>query len=249
MSINIVIITFLLLLILIYFNKLILTNKFTDNTSYDKEDITAYVINLKKRSDRWRNISDQSKKHNIKLIKFEAFSPDEKIEYKDIKDKWNYPSFDQLGNFYPYHITASLSDGEKCCIMSHIYLWKYVINNNMDDMLIFEDDIIIDNDFNRQIKKYKKELPNDYDLFMIDYNNVITPTKLTNNLYKLRYAYNTGAYLISNKGARKALSYLPVDSPIDHFLSRLSNKKLLNIYIPRVSFAKQLPISSDIIHT
>tara|TARA_R110002096_G_scaffold431310_1_gene646422 strand:- start:316 stop:966 length:651 start_codon:yes stop_codon:yes gene_type:complete len=87
-----------------------------------------FVINLKESNDRW-----------------------EKYKNKDIFTRWNATSIDDIMDdielqeklisywnvrYTKFHFT-------KCaCLTSHLKLWKYIIDNKINDVLILEDDAV-----------------------------------------------------------------------------------------------------------
>lgn len=51
--------------------------------------------------------------------------------------------------------------------LTFINIFKYIVENNIDQLLILEDDAILSETFIEDLQTYMKDLPEDYDFFMI----------------------------------------------------------------------------------
>jgi glycosyl transferase family 25 len=121
-------------------------------------NIKSFVINLERRID--------------KLLKFKQSCPIENITIVKAFDKLNIKTNNILSYTYnekQYDINISekfnlLSDGAIGCFISHVNIWKHIIDNNLEYALIMEDDTIFCNDFlnklNNVIKDFKEIIPN-----------------------------------------------------------------------------------------
>jgi GR25 family glycosyltransferase involved in LPS biosynthesis len=115
--------------------------------------------------------------------------------------------------------------GELGIWLSNINLFKKMLDNNIKNVLLFEDDAIISNNFNNTLASVLKDLPNDYDFL-----SLVFPSS-SKYLYKedadiglktiCSSKYNhfgTYAILWSNSGAKKMLNLLSdigITCPID----------------------------------
>ncbi len=144
-----------------------------------------------------------------------------------IKDKWD---FGKWKNNFNSEIVP-LSKGEIGCCLSHYYIWKKIVDENIKTCLVLEDDAIkTDPEILNKIKISMKHLPNDWDIFLVGFWNHRgnSDTQINSNIWKVKYFALTHCYIINNRGARKLLNQLPIDMPIDTWLSSKSNK--INIY-------------------
>ena len=91
-----------------------------------------YVISLTTEQKRRKHITEEFGKQNIPFEFFDAITP-ELIE--ETAKKFNI-TFDRSSK-------ATLCDGEIACALSHIVLWNFVLENNLDYINIFEDDIYL----------------------------------------------------------------------------------------------------------
>lgn len=90
-----------------------------------------YVISLPNATLRRKHINKEFSEKGVDFEFFDAFSPSEKL---------NATIADILPNL---SLQKNLTEGEKACFMSHIFLWKKCIDENLDFIAIFEDDIFL----------------------------------------------------------------------------------------------------------
>lgn len=89
-----------------------------------------YVISLTTEQKRRKHITDEFGKQNIPFEFFDAITPD---IIEETAKKFNI-TLDRSPK-------AKLSDGEIGCALSHIVLWDLALENNLNYINIFEDDI------------------------------------------------------------------------------------------------------------
>lgn len=125
--------------------------------------------------------------------------------------------------------------GQLGCTLSHISLWKWMIENNIEKSIILEDDVVIPLDFFLQMKEIILELPNDFDFMYLfvhpDKFKIISKT--SNNEYEI------------NKN--KIIKSYPTWGTVGYMLTLNCAKKLLNDFkILKTSIDSQL---TTILHT
>ena len=109
----------------------------TQHQLYNHKIYKTYLVNLKRRPDRLEKFLEKyplPDKQNIVMIEAsDGKTPTEnKYEtntYKDIQEK------------------SRLAPGEIGCFLSHLHIWKKIINDNLPYALIFEDDTYFCDDF------------------------------------------------------------------------------------------------------
>jgi len=161
------------------------------------------------------------------------------------------------------HQTIFLFEWYDWMLVSHYNLWKYISENNLDNVLILEDDAEPIKNFNKELKNLLASVPNDYDIVYLRCCG--SCSNLGNVYYKLLFSegnknYNekltkpkyplcTHAYLISNKGARKLLKYdemKKVNYHIDHILAMyIYTKANFKLYASKTSLITQSTDISD----
>lgn len=133
--------------------------------------------------------------------------------------------------------------GEFACVASHIVALEYLVNSDLDELIVFEDDIILDSDFVRLFGLCYNDLPKNYDAladstFLPNYQEFSTVEE--NILIDSKYICkahlqnsHTGFILYSKTGAKKILEFFKttgVLSAIDTYLFWLNRRGSLDIY-------------------
>ena len=130
--------------------------------------------------------------------------------------------------FQQLNIVAG-SPGEKGCAASHILLWKAFVEGYKDREFLFvcEDDILPHQDFAKLFPLYWKETPADFDLVMVG-NWIDSPSEA---LVIVQPTFQTHAYIITRKGAKKLLDLYPAyGGVIDHFLIKAMGENKITYY-------------------
>jgi len=190
-----------------------------------------FILHYKVLVDRKKHILQQLEKQNIKDYEFiEKYDKDEITEYESSLFNINYKKS-----------TMSLH-------LKHNFVYK-LIAEKYENALIFEDDVILSENFNETLNKYITQLPEDYDMlfigdgcnFHIQKHNLI-PNK---NIYeKCLYPTSWGgdgasrcsdSYIISKKCAIKLCNYIEnlkdkISLPIDWWLNEAARDINLKIY-------------------
>lgn len=99
----------------------------------------TYVISLSHAEERRDHIQAEFGKQGIEFKFFDAVTPAAIAKYSH---KLSMPIINN----------QRLTDGEKACFLSHAALWQQMINENLDYMAIFEDDVFLGDDAARFIK-------------------------------------------------------------------------------------------------
>ena len=145
----------------------------------------------------------------------------------------------------------NLSDGEISLTLHHFECFKR-ISENYDYAIIFEDDVILSENFKNIIEKYIKDLPNNWDmLFFGEGNGFHIPSyrlipeiniykKSVKLINKIPGSVNgstrcTDSYVISKKCCQKILKKINspnyiITMPIDHLLNNINYNNNFNIY-------------------
>ena len=119
------------------------------------------------------------------------------------------------------------------CSLSHINLWKKAKANRDKMFIVLEDDCILRNNFNKKIKKFMDEAPNDWDIIYLGGSN-LKGKKISKNLMKpvkvdKKSTHNTGTYgmLINSKCVDTLIeNNMPIKENIDQNLKNNLYEKL-----------------------
>jgi len=120
-----------------------------------------------------------------------------------------------------------MSDGEKGIIMSHYNLWTKIAKEK-DPHIILEDDAAgVNSNTQMVLDEIIETLPKDYDIYLLGFID-LEPINTSSLHAKVKEFVLLHAYIITPKGAQKLLEQLPINMPVDTWLSNISDK--INIY-------------------
>ena len=119
------------------------------------------MINLDRRKDRLKSVKKQLDNHGIKFERFSAYDGNHINKYKDSINKY-------------LDINNNLNNGQIGCILSHIKIWKNVINDTEISgdklILILEDDVLIDNNFKNKFNNFINKIKDlNYNMILLKY--------------------------------------------------------------------------------
>jgi GR25 family glycosyltransferase involved in LPS biosynthesis len=189
-----------------------------------------FVIHYKKLINRKLFILSQFKKYNIQNYEFIEIDRDELYNHDISMFQKNY------------------NNSQIAISLSHFYAYKQ-ISDKYNNGLIFEDDVILNNNFINILHKYMNQLPTNYDMLFIGNgcNLHIEKHKLISNknIYeKCLYPTNWGgngasrccdSYIISKKCANTLCKYInnlkyKINLPIDWWLNVAARDNIFKVY-------------------
>lgn len=172
-------------------------------------NIKTYVINLKRRKDRWENFQKQE---GAKCLKYERFTAIDGSKLEPTEQLQRI--FD--GNDY------NMREGMVGCAMSHIKLYIELANSKYDAFCILEDDIEFVPSFRDKFLHLYNGLEKGWDLCYLGYHmwrqyktseyfskTALPVSEKWDSMKSLKYSMGgTGGYLISKKGANALLEFI-----------------------------------------
>lgn len=243
---KIIYLLFIFLVLYILFNsKRSTSKKSTNKTNSDSNNkmvpfkpiIDYYVINLERRKDRRHVIQQRLDKFNIHRAKF-VKAIDGHIQ--DLK-----PIFDNklILNKYHNYIRREFRKGEVGCYISHYNVWEMFKNSNADYGIVFEDDIVILDDFNTKLPQIlEQSLKIDWDILYIGRNCIkhyqekcAGEVAITDDIgIPKELGYGAFAYVINKKGVKKIMKHaFPAKDPTDDYFVRLNKEGLIKAYVSK----------------
>jgi len=124
------------------------------------------------------------------------------------------------------------------CALSHITLLSHMINNNIEEVLIFEDDAVLFDTFETDFMEFRKKLPDDAEFVQLLHHDLMNKqrpkaNKVNDAVIKSYSPYGTVGLFITLKGASKLLPTLkPIWYPIDEMFRAAISKGVVVSYMP-----------------
>ena len=176
-----------------------------------------FVINLDRRKDRREQYEAEFEKHGIKNV--------ERISAVD-------------GNLID--IVSPINKGEIGVMRSHKNIYKYCLENNIDQCLIFEDDVQFFPDV-KNFKSWYAEVPEDWQIIYLGGNHLCSPLQqVSERVYKTVYSLTTHAYAIKKDMMQFVLNISNEEQhPIDVYLGNATR------HFPSYAFVPVLAVQRD----
>lgn len=199
------------------------------------------VIHYDKLVERKNHILNEFKKHNLENYEFVSNYGKDKLTIEN-KSKFK-----------------NLTEGEISLMLHHFECYK-IISEKYDYAIIFEDDVILADDFKTKIEKYIADLPNDWDMLFfgeghgvhISNFRLIPGVNIYKKMTNLKNNIPGGidgsarcsdSYIVSKKCAQKmvqVINSLKITSiPLDHLLNKINHFCRFNIYWAEPTLAIQ----------
>lgn len=162
-----------------------------------------------------------------------------------------------LSEFYidnpEFRVSIQPKLGEIGNFGSHYLAWKYLINSNLNFLLVFEDDSIIHEDFMEKYALALSSVPEDFDVLSIyidsnQYDRFHQSDHVNKYIAKGYQDWSTLCYLVSRQGAEKLVRYVVengMDYPTDWFIFRHGHAGLFNVYTLAPGFHSPLEIDKQ----
>jgi glycosyl transferase family 25 len=191
-------------------------NSFTFDAS------NTFVINVESSKERLENVTRRLNILGIQFTRWNASTPD------TVSDNF----VEHWPNIFPGE-NAIATPLKKACAQSHINIWRYIMDNNLQYALIFEDDACITKDFMTKIQQYWSDT-ND-DSFDIIYLYASVKSSIYNTWTKVAKSpvWGTVSYIISYSGASRLLHMFHNNFTLaDCMTSMLINNNHTYMYYP-----------------
>lgn len=138
--------------------------------------------------------------------------------------------------------SRKLRQSEISLLMKHYFAWCDMVEKNIENAIIFEDDIILCDNFLERFNIQIENIDNDYDIIWIgSCCNLHADFKGT-HLIPHKGSRCTHAYMISNKCAKKAIDNFRINNyPADFYFNFLIEKLDLKNYWMEPDLVSQNP--------
>ncbi len=184
-----------------------------------------YVVNLKKSVDRFENVKKVMNKYNLNFQRFDA------VYGKDLSEE----EINKNTNIFCR--TLLCNNGSIGCAMSHMQLWRQLLEDKVNHTYLILEDDIQDIDIEQMNNLINFINNNNFDYDYISLNcvsflcqNINKGIKVNDKLYLTQkiFAMGTAAYIINKKGANKLLNILEKEKISYHIDMVITVKKILH---------------------
>lgn len=189
------------------------------------QNIPIHVINLEHRTDRKIKLLEQFAKHNITNYTFVNAVYGDKLDIDEMLASGEINFSDR-----------QLKNGEYGCYLSHLNIFRSILESSDELHLILEDDVYFVNGFNSKLDKLLKKLQDvEWDIFYLGVNSyspecrkgTFVGNKIDGIYCPIDPPTGTHAYLIKKETVKKIIDLMsPIVLPIDILLVRLDLKRL-----------------------
>lgn len=199
----------------------------------------AILINLQRREDRTKRVTDHLKKRGVKnLIIYPAFDGKLIGNVKINPPRRNYFSW------------ASMNMNVAACALSHIGALKMATSLGYKRILMLEDDVILSKDFNQRMETYKKEVE------ILDWEHLFVGgairrpnemRQISAHVWTSTFTDCTHAYIVQKEGISKvADEMLKFNTTLDDAVNDIILNKTLKSFTFLPLAAYQIADFSDI---
>jgi len=249
-----VVFAFILVIFIIYIYTYKKKKSFHIQEKFDTSIDNIYCINLESNKERFYLLDSMAKNAKLSLTRFEAVDTrgDLYLQYKNIIHPVALEDMHQtLWRNKRIH-EHGLTPGAIGCYLSHMSLYKEALNRGDKMIIVFEDDTQIPNNFKEGLLERMKNLPENWDMFLLGWIPMGKENKLiTQDLYHVHRFILMHAYVITDVGMRKMLSLcMPViKKQVDHAVSDFSHTIRIYGTNPRGWIKQGSPSKNDAYRT
>jgi GR25 family glycosyltransferase involved in LPS biosynthesis len=194
----------------------------------------TYYINLEHREDRNKNIIEQKSKSKFlekNLLRYNGIDGKKLNILQISNDILTKKGRNIILSNKVHHWGVDLTYGSMGCALSHYYLYKECLENNYNSILIFEDDIIIDDKIDSYIEEIEKLDFTEFDILYLGCHHKPSIKPTANKLFKRVFSniYGAFAYLVTQQGAKNLLEKIfPISVQFDsEILKKIYQQKLI----------------------
>lgn len=234
------------------------------------QDLQALVVNLERRPDRMKRCASLLRAHCPWLHYIRMAASDGRCDFipaGEVKSSWDTTrntgyqilrskrkGWNDLDTYRVCQL--ELSPGERGCALSHIRAWRCCLDlsgGGNRPLLVLEDDAKPTAEFSQTLQRAMAALPADADLLYLGYSQAAEwRRELSPELVESEYVWTTVAYIVWPRGARKLLSRLPVDQPVDNWMALACADNAVKAYCVRPKIVHQADawnVNSDVHHS
>ena len=213
-------------------------------------NITIYLINMAKSHDRYKRFKDSIQKSDLRPVGFTRIEGvnGRAQNLKKLVSPQAYQNIikSEKTNYRRYHY--ELTRGAVGCYLSHINVYKSVLQQDTEYAIIFEDDVrLIKPNILEEINKVLPTIPEDWDILLLGCVCFVCGKFV--NYYDVNRYFLMHGYIVKKSSAEKILHMIenePIEQQIDAKFSDLAERGLLKIYCLRNKLAVQWDMGTNI---
>jgi GR25 family glycosyltransferase involved in LPS biosynthesis len=180
-----------------------------------------FCINLDRRPDRWLHAQEQFNKHGLMVERFAAIDGNDFIR--------SYPA----------------DNANNGCTLSHYFIIERAKLLGYESVMIFEDDIVLHDQFKELLAECLNDLPADWDMLYFGGSHREKPSPVNEHILRVNKTLTTHGYIVRNTMFDKVIdNFKNLDNPVDCFYAAWQQE--FNIYITNPPIAWQKGGYSDI---
>lgn len=185
----------------------------------------VYCINLDRRPERWQLANEQFEKHGLDVERVSAID----------------------GHQIPGKEYLTLKPGLYGCTASHYLLVERAKYLRLKSIMVFEDDVILRDNFYSELNACMDDLPEDWQMLMLGGSHRLLPIKMTNTnrLLQATKTLTSHGYIINENVYDRVTELLRnMQSPIDSVFAEI--QQLGKVFVCNPPLAWQRGGYSDI---
>jgi GR25 family glycosyltransferase involved in LPS biosynthesis len=208
-------------------------------------ELETYCITLPYRQNKLKRVQDVFSKQGIDVKEYSA------VVGKDLYfERFNS---DILTSRYKKHfMNTEKQRGHLGASFSHTGMWQLISDNNLGRTLILEDDVLIEDDFQEQLKERLESMNKidpEWDILLLGFSCSYDSYKkchmndnipLVGNIARVHKFMGLWCYVVNGKNAADNIlnNCFSFSWHIDHWLTSLQEKGFIKIYgsIPSIGF-------------
>ncbi|MBN1224776.1 MAG: glycosyltransferase family 25 protein, partial [Candidatus Aminicenantes bacterium] len=185
-----------------------------------------YVINLKRRPERWKRALrqltacgiDANGIRRVEAVDGQELFKNDRPFLKSILTDTAYREIQERKRSYHEQLTL----GAVGCALSHISVWREVVTKGIPESLVFEDDILLSRNFKTLLLQRWPMFPGDRDLVFLGCWHRRKPVAVNRYVVEPVKIFRTHAYALSRQGAEILLKYVfPLRVQLDAYMSAM----------------------------
>lgn len=215
--------------------------------------LSAVVINLDHRTDRWNRISESlaEKVPWMKVSRLSAVNGKQNPPSdNDVTKSWTTGRLAKLFHWYRAK-KCVMSPGERGCCASHIKAWQICASQHKP-LVVLEDDAVIFKNFSQTVARAMAECPKDTGAIWLSCKDRGWAKRVSKTLMKPYFVWTTVGYVIWPHAAKKLLNMRPLDAPVDNFMAVKILDEEISAFTVRPAVVRQAAtwnVGSDVPHS